>query len=266
MKSKEKLSHNKDNYQAPSAFIPCCGSRECGEAIMSSPVESMREFIACRILAYAEDNQVSLRTAMKQAKRNIKPAIDEPRVRATVHALVFETYRRKGLIDRLIHQVDTRLQRERKKNSLLRNLLRIGAYRFFFEQHPIALVTNTLLEASQTACLTPFQPAINALFYQLQNLTIEGYLQTIEDPDERMALQFFHPTWLVRDWAKLMPADQLKALLKANNKPLPVYLRLNRTESIERTLTLLSEENVQVKQDPDLPDVLEVVATELPIP
>lgn len=226
----------------------------------------MREFIAGRILAYAEDNQVSLRIALKQAQWNIHPTVEQPKIRATVHALVFETYRRKGFIDRLLHQADTRLQRARKKNSLLRNLLRIGAYRLFFERHPIALVTNSIINASQAANLKRFQPAINALFYQLQNLTIESYLQTIEDPEERMALQFFHPTWLVRDWAKQMPEHELKALLMANNKLLPVYLRLSRKKDNEQTLKLLSDEKVQVIPDSDLSDVLEVVATELPIP
>ncbi|MHA2231901.1 MAG: RsmB/NOP family class I SAM-dependent RNA methyltransferase [Candidatus Hodarchaeales archaeon] len=226
----------------------------------------MREFIAGRILAYAEDNQVSLRTALKQAKRNIHPAVEQPKIRATVHALVFETYRRKGFIDRLLYQADTHLQRDRKKNPLLRNLLRIGVYRFFFEHHPIALVANSIIEASKAANLTHFQPAINALFYQLQNVTIEGFLQTIEDPEERIAVQFFHPTWLVRDWAKQMPEHELKALLMANNKPLPVYLRLSRKKDIEETLKLLSDEKVQVIPDSDLSDVLKVVKTEFPIP
>ncbi|MFX0115343.1 MAG: RsmB/NOP family class I SAM-dependent RNA methyltransferase [Candidatus Hodarchaeota archaeon] len=233
---------------------------------MSSAADSMRELIAGRILAYAEDHQVSLRTAMKRAKEDIHSALDQLEVRATVHALVFETYRRKNMIDRLLNEIDTQLQHERKKNSLLRNLLRVGAYRLFFEQHPPPLVTNSLIEASQSGVLASFRPAINALFHQLQKLTIDDYLQAIEDPEEHLALKNFHPTWLVRDWAKQLPEDELKALLMANNEPLPVYLRLNRAESIERTFKILSDENVQVKQDPHLPDVAEVIATKVPIP
>ncbi|MHA2498075.1 MAG: 16S rRNA (cytosine(967)-C(5))-methyltransferase RsmB [Candidatus Hodarchaeales archaeon] len=233
---------------------------------MSSPTASMRELLAGKILAYAEDNQVSLRTAMKRARDDIDPNIDQPEVRPTVHALVFETYRRKGLIDRFLHQADISLQNDRKKNSLLRNLLRVGVYRIFFEQHPIPLVTNSLVEASYSAGLTHYQSAINALFHKLQKMNVDDYIQAVEDPEERLALQFFHPTWLVRDWAKQMSEDELKALLIANNRPLPMYLRLNQMEAIDHTLRLLEGEGVQVKQDQALPDVFEVLDTEVPIP
>ncbi len=234
---------------------------------MNSQVDSMRELFASRVLAYAEDNQVSLRTALRKAKWNIFSSESQQEIRASIHALVFETYRRKGTIDRLIHHVDSQLTLIRKKNSILRNLLRIGVFRTHFEHHPFPLVTNTLIEISKNLTeLKRFYRSINSIFHQLEQVDINDLIVTKDDPYEKLAIQYLHPTWLIRDWAIQLPQEELLALLITNNNPLPLYLRINLLKSKDKIFQILSQENIEFELDSDLSDVIKVTRTSIPIP
>ena len=228
-----------------------------------------REFVAALILAEYERTQCSLRVAMKKTRQL---GITDWKEHSAIHALVFETVRRRNAIDRCLH---ARLPKGASlpKNYLIKNLLRVAMYRVVFEGHPLPLVHNTvkkILDADlATFSYQDSQREREMAKNVLVNMTsdaLEHVLNSISDSVERMAVEYYHPTWLVRDLVKMFGENFTKELMTANNKPLPRFIRLNILKDVDETIELLQEEKVELQQDPSLPEMYKVVSTEKPLP
>ncbi len=221
--------------------------------------------IASQIITFYEKNQISIRNAMKNYPEFSNS--DDMQSYSQVHALVFETVRFQNIFNRLIHQgiqstLETKIPRK------LRNTLRVITYL-------LTLAPETQKGPIwKNACkkiLDSFEDQQSDLYAKymlyLESWTLNSLLESIDDREERIGVQYAHPTWVVRELVKFYGFETSLRILNSNNDTLPVYLRLNllnydKNEIIDR----LAQEGVVVELDPDLNDVLKVISTNIPIP
>ncbi|UCG90522.1 MAG: RsmB/NOP family class I SAM-dependent RNA methyltransferase [Candidatus Heimdallarchaeota archaeon] len=221
---------------------------------------------AATIISYYEENQVSLRNAMKILPTSLEPIT--PEAYSQVHALVFETVRHQNVLNRIIHLNFQRFLSNKIPNKL-HNLLRVVTYLLKLSSD---VENDHLLEISRAITLNSIDdPNLTRLlgnyFETLRNWDLSSIIETINDPEEKIAVQFFHPTWLVRDWINYYGLETTKKILKSNNLIKPVYLRLNlmnhdKLEIIEQ----LEDEEVKIEQDQHLFDVVKVISWKIPVP
>ena len=222
--------------------------------------------VASEIITHYQINQISLRNAMKQYKKLIKDDIAAHY--SQVHAIVFETVRFQNILNRLIHQ-EIQSKLSVKLPRIVRNQLRIIVYLLVFapetslSQHwkeCCRILLKKLDLENETTMYSNF-------FNYLLNWTLDTLLNSIVDEEEKIGIQYLHPTWLVRDLRKFYGKKTTIDILEANNKTLPVYLRLNLLKYTSETIMKkLAEEEVESSFDPDLKDTIRIISTKNPIP
>ncbi|UCE12142.1 MAG: RsmB/NOP family class I SAM-dependent RNA methyltransferase [Candidatus Heimdallarchaeota archaeon] len=221
---------------------------------------------AAAIITYYEKNQVSLRNAMKILPDILKDLNAD--IYSQIHALVFETVRHQSILNRIIHQHLQRFLAE-KISSTLRNELRVVTYLLtlspdikddhLWKEAP--LITLRLVNDSKLTSL------LNNYFETLKNWHFDSFLDSLDDSEEKLAVQFSHPTWLVRDWIKFYGLEMTGKILESNNKIQPVYLRPNLLKYDKKeVIAQLREEEVEIEEDPHLFDLVKVISWNKPIP
>ncbi|MFX1333493.1 MAG: RsmB/NOP family class I SAM-dependent RNA methyltransferase [Promethearchaeota archaeon] len=221
---------------------------------------------AATIISYYEEKQVSLRNAMK-----ILPNLIEhlpPDTYSHIHALVFETVRHQNVINRIIHLYFHRYLSDRI-SSELRNLLRAITYLLTLSSNSTSYhLWEEIREITLGSINDPkIVPLVENYFEILRNWNFDSLLDTLDDPQEKMAVLYSHPTWLVRDWINYYGLETTKKILDSNNLDQQVYLRLNllNHQKIE-IINQLQEEEVEIEQDQHLSDLLRVISWKNPIP
>jgi len=221
---------------------------------------------AATIITYYEQNQVSLRNAMK-----IFPTIEkevDSDIYSQVHAIVFETVRYQTILNRIIHLYIQRFLHE-KIPSEIRNILRVITYLLTLD--PNKKEPNLWEKASLEILESVNLPTLSILFQNypetLKSWKLDSLLTSIKDNEEKIAVQYSHPTWLVRDFLNYYGLDLTLKILKSNNQILPIYLRLNlidyeKGEIIDR----LNLEDVEIEEDNDLFDVIKIISWKKPLP
>jgi 16S rRNA (cytosine967-C5)-methyltransferase len=185
-----------------------------------------------------------------------------------VHALVFETVRFQNIGNRIIHlQIQNPFGKKIPRK--IRNILRVIIYLFVLapetkqDQNWIPACSEILYSLDLQFSKRIFSDLIT----YLNNWKLTDLLEQINDSEERLGVEFAHPTWLVRDLQSFYGLEWTKEILTANNKTLPVYLRLNLLK-FEKDIIIsqLLKEGVTTESDPTMDDVLKVTSTEMPLP
>ncbi len=221
---------------------------------------------AAIIITYYEENQVSLRSAMKIIPTFLESVT--PETYSQIHALVFETVRHQNVLNRIIHLNFQRFLAD-KIPKKLHNLLRVLTYLLTMSSD---VENDHLLEIAHLITLNSIDDPnlvhlLRNYVEDLRNWDLSSFIKTIDDPAEKLAVQFFHPTWLIRDWINYYGLETTKRILESNNLIKPVYLRLDlmnhdKMDIIEQ----LREEEVEIEQDKHLFDVVKVLSWKIPVP
>jgi 16S rRNA (cytosine967-C5)-methyltransferase len=221
--------------------------------------------IASEIITLYENQHISLRNAMKNYSEFSNS--DDMQSYSQVHALVFETVRFQNIFNRLIHgEIQSTL--ETKIPRKIRNTLRVITYLLTFApESQKGVVWNDACKK----ILESFEDHQTDVYRKypayLENWTLNSLLESIDDEEERIAVQYAHPTWLVRELIKFYGLKTTLRILNSNNDTLPVYLRLNLLDYEKNEIfDQLSQEGVIIELDPELNDVVKVISTKLPIP
>ena len=234
-------------------------------------VDNLKQYInniqvASKIISFYGKKQISLRNAMKMHSNFSN---DENRHSySQVHALVFETVRFQNIENRIIHeQIQNPFGQKIPEN--VRNTLRVIIYLIILapesqqDQKWILACSEILKSLDSQYSMHIFSDLTD----YLTDWKLDILLEQINDVEERLGVQFAHPTWLVRDLTSFYGQELTKEILVANNKILPVYLRLNLLKfEKEAIISQLSNEGVTTEPDPIMNDVLKVISTEMPIP
>jgi 16S rRNA (cytosine967-C5)-methyltransferase len=150
----------------------------------------------------------------------------EPRDQALMHELVKGTLRWRGRIDwtldPLVHIGLANVQ------PWIKNILRLGAYQIMFLDRvpPHAAVDESVKLAHKyghpgTAGL------VNSVLRRLAEEK-EVLVPPAGDDAESLAAWGSHPRWIVERWLERFGAEAVRALLLADNRAVPVGLRVNR--------------------------------------
>jgi 16S rRNA (cytosine967-C5)-methyltransferase len=179
----------------------------------------------------------------------------EPRDQALLHELVKGTLRWRGridwVLDRLVHIGLEQVQ------PWIKNVLRLGAYQILFlDRVPAhAAVDESVKLAHQYG-----HPGTAGLANSVLRRLAEEKEQMLPPPGddaESLAIWGSHPLWIVERWLARFGPDATRALLSANNRPIPIGLRANRLKvTRDELIELLTNAGVSARPAEHSPDVV----------
>ncbi len=135
-------------------------------------------------------------------------------------------------------------------------ILRLGAYQLcFLDRIPAHAVVNEAVKQVRTYAAPRAAGMVNAILRAM----IRGPLPEIEGktPEERLALRYSHPLWLVRELYERIGEDGTEAFLSADNQPAALCAQVNTLKTDTPALrSALEAEGVTVSAHPILTDAL----------
>ncbi len=137
--------------------------------------------------------------------------------------------------------------------------MRLGAYQLLFlDRVPVHAAVNESVELGKKYSRNPRASAlVNAVLRALDRDREGGLPQPAE-----LSVRYSHPDWLVREFSRLLPAEELEALLMADNAQPPTQAQVNTLAATPESLTgELSEAGITVRAHPWLPCCLELEDT-----
>ena len=170
-------------------------------------------------------------------------AVDDPRDRQLVMALVYGVVRWQGYLDAIIQKFSSHPLRTMKPLTLA--ALRVGLYQLvFLDRVPESAAINETVQALKLArqpkWLTGFvNGVLRAMVRQRADLPA---------PDEAAAV-LSHPAWLVARWQALFGPERTRLICGINNTMPPLVLRVNsRRISVEDWLALLRKNGIECER------------------
>jgi 16S rRNA (cytosine967-C5)-methyltransferase len=221
---------------------------ERGPALPANPREA-----ALRILQ-AVDTRSAFSDRMLDGAHAQARGGPDPRDAGLMHELVKGTLRWRGRVD---WALDPRVHIGLAKvQPWIKNVLRMGAYQILFLDRvpPHAAVDESVKLAHKYG-----HPGTAGLVNSvLRRLADEKDSIEVPAGDDAASLAVWgsHPQWLVERWLERFGVDATRALLLANNRAVPVGLRVNRLRGTrEQLIERLAAEDViatPAKYSPDL--------------
>ena len=166
------------------------------------------------------------------------------------HMLVFETLRRQNLIDEFVNSV-LKPDFLSELDSKIRAFLRLYVYQTrivnkwsdvnFREAEKITRLVRSILGWRN---LQKVEPVLGLLLMENSTVILRGVRDEV-----RIGFETFHPCWFVEYCFRLFGRNEAIAMLKANIKPPPTYLRVNTLKAEESAiLKKIGEEGVEVEE------------------
>lgn len=138
-----------------------------------------------------------------------------------------------------------------------RNILRIGAYQILFMRSVAAPVAcNAAVELTKALSHPGMVALVNAVLRRVaENKDNIPLPDRDREPARFLSVKYSHPEWLVERWLKEWGWEETEALLRANNEPPPLVLRVNTLKvSVGEFLELLKERGVSAEPCKFAPD------------
>lgn len=197
---------------------------------------------AARAIAAVFDGGRSLDDALGQYQVTVAE-----RDRALVHALAYGVLRDYRYLATLLQPL-----LRRKPQPLLQALLLVGVYQLRAMRIPAHAAVHATVSAAPKLGFGKARGMVNAILRRCQREMPRLEAAVPEQP----AIRHSHPDWLVErlqsDWA-----DRVDALLRANNTPAPMHLRVNRhASSREAYLQELSQAGIDESVPDDMADAI----------
>jgi 16S rRNA (cytosine967-C5)-methyltransferase len=172
--------------------------------------------------------------------------LDE-RDRALAQRIAYGTVQRIRTLDHGIEALGRRPVR--KLDAPVLAALRIGAYQLaFLDAVPSHAAVDESVELVREAGLERAVAFTNAVLRRLADGLPRLVACLPEETPEEAALKHSYPDWVAEVWWRDLGADEARALMQAQNEPLPTVVRRSR----------LQQGEVAGRLDPDLPDALHV--------
>ena len=211
---------------------------------MNSPAGAALRARAARVLAAVLGEGRSLKAMLGQALPNVA----DPRDRALLEAICFGALRHRRRYDYALSQwlANPLAARDFPVHCLLlAGLAQLDALGL-----PAHAAVGATAEATRELGRPPLVGLVNALLRRASREPLPA--------SKDLAISSSHPDWLVaalyRDWP-----DDVAAMLEANNRPAPMWLRVNPGQlGIDRLLRSLREDGLASSSLPSLPDGVRV--------
>lgn len=182
----------------------------------------------------------------------------EARDRAFARHTAYGTVRHLRLLDHLlIACMNKPLDPKRREVwALLRTSLFQGR---FMRVPPHAAVNEAVDLVKKSRRDGKLSGFVNAVLRRALKLDAAETLATLRDPVERMAVEFSHPTWMVRRWVEVLGEELTRERLEGGNQPGPLTLRVN-------TLQVTPERFLEALENPVASHKGEAVTLAEPVP
>ena len=147
----------------------------------------------------------------------------------------------------------------RDMEPVVRNCLRMGLYQLgFMDRVPTHAAVNESVSLAKRQAKNPKAAGlVNAVLRTFEREKATG----VPQPEE-LSIRYSHPQWLVDEFLKSLPRDEVKHLLEADNGSAPTEAQVNTTKTTAEALREeLSDGGVEVTPHPWLPDCLELENT-----
>jgi len=143
------------------------------------------------------------------------------------------------------------------------NVLRLGVYQLLWlDRVPTRAAIHTSVELAKRCGRRGFAGFVNAVLRRIGEGPIH-YPDRQIDPAVYLSVYYSHPVWLVRRWVQRWGEVATEALLKANNEPPRLFIRLNRLRAdLAQFRAALPESAPAPQPVGPLPDCFEVTQVE----
>lgn len=185
-------------------------------------------------------------------KRELSKAGLDSRDAALASRLVYGVEQNRLLLDHyLAHFVPRGLD---SLESRVRDILRLGAYQLLMlDKIPAMAAVNESVKLAKQCCKNPKTAGfVNAVLRNLDRNRND--LPALPGQGlERLSVQYSHPLWLVKEFASTVGAEEIEALLAADNATAPVTAQVNTLKTTPKALIeCLAGEGVSAAAHPTL--------------
>ncbi|MCI0572715.1 MAG: 16S rRNA (cytosine(967)-C(5))-methyltransferase RsmB [Myxococcaceae bacterium] len=159
--------------------------------------------------------------------------LEDARDTGLVTELAYGTTRRELTLDYALARYSDRKLAALEDRVLA--ALRVGAYQLFFTRVPRRAAVAETVEALKELGLSRATGFVNAILRKLSALEA----LPLPDPGDKvqhLAVRESHPEWLVRRWLRHFGRERCEAMLKADNEPAPLTLRVNTAKTTREAL------------------------------
>jgi len=139
------------------------------------------------------------------------------------------------------------------------NCLRLGVYQMLcMDRVPPHAAVNESVDLAKKYAHNPRSAGlVNAVLRAFERSKAQGLPQP-----EELSIRYSHPQWLVDEFSKALPPDEVEALLAANNAPVPTQAQVNTLKTTQAALIEeLTQAGVTATPHPWLENCLELEDT-----
>ncbi|MEM0313689.1 MAG: RsmB/NOP family class I SAM-dependent RNA methyltransferase [Candidatus Bathyarchaeia archaeon] len=221
--------------------------------------------VAIEALSWMETQKINEHLALARTAKQLD--IDNLDALRLANRLVYETVRRRNLIDRFINEI-------LKPRSLstftvgVQSFLRLYVYQTRILNGWKKVDIEEAKEIANLARSILGWKALREVEPILGLLLTENPQRIIRDlgDEERIGLMTFHPTWFVRYCFKLFGRMETIALLEASLEPPPTYIRLNTLKGDEdEILKRLADDGIAIEKVEGLRFAYKVLSSKNPL-
>ena len=165
--------------------------------------------------------------------------------RRFVTELVYGTVKAGQTLDWMLSQYSSRPTA--KIPPVIRNVLRMGLYQIFFlSRIPPSAACNQAVELAKKFGHVGTVKFVNAILRSaVRSPEKIVFPDANQNPQQYLALKYFHPEWLVSRWLGRLGFEECEALCQLNNATPPLSLRTNTLKNTrEELLARLTSEGV----------------------
>jgi len=198
----------------------------------------------------------------KSMRRCIYRIIEENELNLTSRRLLYhyvvETIRRLNTIDFIVCKVSPK---ELIRDVSLKNFLRVATYLIKWD------VDFRMKKQSiqDLLSLTNSRKLLDIL-NKIKVFRLKKHFKKM-DRISMLSLKFFHPKWFLKRMLRVMKERELIELMRVNNKPKNIWIRVNRLKiDVDSALKILEEDGVTLLPDKDFPYVFKVCSSRIPLP
>ncbi|MEM2119059.1 MAG: transcription antitermination factor NusB, partial [Candidatus Bathyarchaeia archaeon] len=191
--------------------------------------------LAIETLSWMEMQKLSERLALARTTKQL--GIKDVDAVRFAYTLVCETTKRRNFIDKFINKV-LRATTIEELDLGVQAFLRLYVYQSRIAHdwaNPNIKEAATIVKMGRSIL---GWKAFQRIEFALGNLLTQKPNVVYEDASdaETVGLKTFHPTWFVKYCFRTFGRAETLALLEANNKPLPTYIRLNTLKADEKRI------------------------------
>ncbi|MFB0514538.1 MAG: transcription antitermination factor NusB, partial [Candidatus Bathyarchaeia archaeon] len=217
--------------------------------------------LAIETLSWIELQRLSERLALAKAARQLN--IQDDKVVGLAHKLVFETLRRRNLLDFIInHALAPNTLEDFKLGP--QAFLRLYTYETRFVNSGFAKA-GSIARLGRSILGWRALKGVEEALGRILSIQFDDALKKVGD-EERVALLTCNPLWFVKHCFQLLGRSEALKFLESASQPSPIYLRINTLKTPEESiLKKLESEGIRTEKVSQLAHTYKLIEAKKPL-